>query len=440
MQHVKLDIGDATMQGALNVIFHEVQRSGGRALFVGGCVRDAILGHQAKDLDIEVYGVSPEALKKILAAHFRVDLVGEAFGVIKIHEFPIDVSIPRRESKTGLGHKAFDILSDPHMTPKEAAWRRDFTINAMAYDPVIEELIDPFSGFQDLKGRILHHVGEQFSEDPLRVLRGLQFAGRFSLEAQPDTLQLCQELVVEYDTLAIERVWGEWYKWAAQSQLPSAGLTFLRQCGWLQLYPELAVLPGCPQDPRFHPEGDVWIHTLHAVDQATRIAEREAFSLEDRAVLVFSALCHDFGKPETTEVLRDRIRSYGHCGTIETFQKFLCRIGMPLNLMNRVIALCTHHLAHIDFIGSPRHVRRLAVKLSEGGETLEMLAKLVEADHSARPPLPQELPENMQRMLDVAKSLAIQDQAPKPLLRGRHLLEMKMPSRSENGRNFTRSL
>lgn len=434
MECVKLEIGDAVAQGALNIIFPEVQRAGGRALFVGGCVRDAILGHQAKDLDIEVYGIPPKTLKKLLAVYFKVDLVGEAFGVIKIQDFFIDVSIPRRESKAGLGHKAFDILSDPYMTPREAACRRDFTINAMAYDPVTEKLIDPFSGFQDLKDRTLRHVGEQFSEDPLRVLRGLQFAGRFSLEAKPDTLRLCQELAVEYNTLAIERIWGEWYKWAAQSQRPSAGLTFLRQSGWLQPYPELAVLQDCPQDPRFHPEGDVWVHTLHAVDQAARIAVRDELSLQDRAVLILSALCHDLGKPETTEVLGDRIRSYGHCGTVGTFQRFLRRLGMPLALMNRVIVLCTYHLTHIDFSGSLRHVRRLAVKLSEGGESLEMLARLVEADHSARPPFPQELPENMREMLEVAKTLAVQHRAPKPLLMGRHLLEMNVPAGPQMGK------
>ncbi|GJL56332.1 MAG: multifunctional CCA protein [Nitrospirales bacterium] len=427
MERLALHIGDDSTNGALNTIFQEVRRAGGRALFVGGCVRDAILDDQAKDLDIEVYGMTPEALKRLLATRFKTDCVGEAFGIIKIHDLPIDISIPRRESKIGLGHKAFDILSDPTMTPREAAVRRDFTMNAMAYDPVTQELIDPFSGFQDLKDHILRHVGAQFSEDPLRVLRGHQFAGRFSLQATPETLRLCQDLVVEYDVLAIERVWGEWYKWAAQSRLPSAGLKFLQQCQWLRLYPELAALQGCPQDSRYHPEGDVWVHTLHVVDQAARIAERDYLNSEDRVVLVFSALCHDLGKPETTEVLSNRIRSYGHTGTVETFRTFLGQIGMPIGLMNRVMYLCQYHLTHIDFMGSPRHVRRVAVALGEVGETLQMLARLVEADHSGRPPLPQELPDAMRQMLYVAHDLAIQDQAPRPLLMGRHLLEMNMP-------------
>ncbi|GJL50705.1 MAG: multifunctional CCA protein [Nitrospirales bacterium] len=421
-----LHIGDDVTQEALETLVQAVRSAGGRALFVGGCVRDAILGISSKDLDIEVYGIAPEKLKQLLGTYFKIDVVGEAFGVLKIYGWPIDVSIPRRESKAGLGHKAFDIFSDPTMTPKDAAIRRDFTVNAMAYDPMTRELIDPFSGFQDLHDHILRHVGEQFSEDPLRVLRGHQFAGRFSLEATPETIRCCQNLVTEYDTLAIERIWGEWYKWAAQSQRPSAGLHFLQQCEWLQKYPELAALQECPQDTRFHPEGDVWIHTLYVVDRAARIAERDGLSLEDRAVLVFSALCHDLGKPETTEVLPDRIRSHGHAGTVETFQHFLQSVGMPLGLRNRVIQLCRYHLTHIDFVGSSKHVRRVAVALDEAGENIEMLARLVEADHSGRPPLPQELPRNMAEMLEVAQKLEIHTQAPKPLLMGRHLLAMNV--------------
>ncbi|WP_447968228.1 CCA tRNA nucleotidyltransferase [Nitrospira sp. M1] len=433
MERLDLHIGHDETQEAVNKLVHAVQQAGGRALFVGGCVRDAILGMTFKDLDIEVYGVHPEKLKQLLAAHFTIDVVGEAFGIIKIHGLPIDVSIPRRESKTGFGHKAFDIFSDPTMTPKEAAVRRDFTVNAMAYDPDTKELIDPFSGYKDLHDHVLRHVGAQFSEDPLRVLRGLQFAGRFALQATCETIECCLQLIPEYDTLAIERIWGEWYKWAAQSQRPSAGLQFLQQCEWLQLYPELVVLQGCPQDPRFHPEGDVWTHTLHVVDQAARIAERDDLSSLDRAALVFSALCHDLGKPETTEVLSDRIRSHGHTGTIETFQKFLERVGMPHELMSRVIQLCRYHLTHIDFSGSPRHVRRVAVALDEVGENLQMLARLVEADHSGRPPLPQELPLKMAEMLSVAQNLDIQHHGPTALLMGRHLLEMNISAGPQMG-------
>ncbi len=428
MKKLELQIEDNATRHALARIIQGTQRAGGRAVYVGGCVRDAILGLPSKDFDVEVYGLPAEVLKQILSSMFQVDVVGEAFGVLKIHGHPIDVSIPRRESKVGGGHKAFDILSDPSMTPNAAAARRDFTINAMAYDPVAKELLDPYGGYEDLHNKILRYVGPQFSEDPLRVLRGQQFAGRFLLQATSDTLNLCQELLGEYDTLAIERIWGEWYKWAAQSQQPSVGLTFLQECGWLQPYPELIALQQCPQDPRFHPEGDVWTHTLHVVDQTARIAKRDGLSAYDRAILVLSGLCHDLGKPECTEILSDRIRSHGHTETLETYRKFLQKIGAPADVMSRVMTLCKHHLTHIDFKGSARHVRRLAVKLEVDGETMDMLAKLVEADHSGRPPLPQELPDKMRAMLDLAQQLHVQDRAPQPLLMGRHLLGMDVPA------------
>ena len=428
MNPLTLQVDDDATKNALGMIVKEVRRVGGRALLVGGCVRDALLGLTAKDLDIEVYGVSSELLKTILGTHFNVEIVGEAFGVMKLHGLPIDISLPRRESKTGRGHKAFDIFSDPSMTPEEAAVRRDFTINAIAYDPVTHELIDPFLGLQDLQNRILRHVSEQFSEDPLRVLRGIQLAGRFSLTVHSDTIQLSRKLVDEYETLPIERIWGEWIKWAWQSKKPSKGLAFLAQCGWRRLYPELEALDGCPQEPRFHPEGDVWIHTLHVVDQAARIAERDQLSQEDRVVLVLAGVCHDLGKPETTEILPDRIRSYGHSSTTETYEQFLQCIGAPRELANRIIALCHYHLTHIDFHGSARHVRRVAVALGKVGESLHMLARLVEADHSGRPPLPKEIPHSMKDMLSLAQELAIQDQAPKPVLMGRHLLELNIPA------------
>ena len=168
----------------------------------------------------------------------------------------------------------------------------------------------------------------------------------------------------------------------------------------------------------------MWTHTLHVTDEAARIGEREALQPEDRATLVLAALCHDLGKPSTTEVTPDGIRSPGHPKTRDLYQQFLNRIGAPPRLVERVVGLCLYHLSHIDFVGSPRHVRRLALALSSAGETIEMLSRLVEADNSGRPPLPKRLPENMKRIEMMAKELDIQRTAPQPILLGRHLLEM----------------
>ncbi len=419
-----LKIVDPSVRETLFHIMRVIKPVGGQVLIVGGSIRDSLLGLTPKDFDLEVYGVSPTQLLEILSNHFSLDLVGEAFGVIKLKGMPIDIALPRRESKRGLGHKGFDIHSDPSMTIQEAASRRDFTINAMAWNPDTQELLDPFNGCDDLENKILRHTTEKFQEDPLRVLRGIQFAGRYSLVGAPDTLRMSHELLSEYDTLPIERIWGEWYKWAAKSVLPSAGLAFLRDAGWIQKYPELDALIGCQQDPEFHPEGDVWTHTLLVTDEAAFIAERERLSEDDRTTLVLSALCHDLGKPGTTEIIDNRIRSRGHCDTVEIFHTFLTRLGTPSRIIERVIALCRYHLTHIDFQDSLRHVRRVSVALAAAGETIDMLSRLVEADHSGRPPLPKGLPANMKHMMDAAANLNLQHSSPSPILLGRHLLAL----------------
>jgi len=426
-KHIALPIADPSVREAQTQITELVKSVGGQALFVGGCVRDALLGMTPEDFDIEIYGVTTNQVVEIISSRFHLALVGEAFGVIKLKGLAIDISLPRRESKRGLGHKGFVMHSDPSMTIEEAGSRRDFTINAMAWDPDSHELFDPFGGFHDLEHKILRHCTEGFKEDPLRVLRGMQFAGRYSLKAASETITMAQGLLPEYATLPIERIWNEWYKWASQSVLPSGGLEFLRQTEWLEMYPELKALIDCPQDPEFHPEGDVWTHTLLVTDEAAAIAQRDSLAKEERAILVLAALCHDLGKPSTTKIIDGRIRSCGHCETVEIFQAFLRQLGAPLRITERVVALCRYHLSHVDFQDSPRHVRRLSLSLATAGETLEMLGRLVEADQSGRSPLPKRLPEKMKAMLEVAHHLNVQHKGPEPLLFGRHLLELGFP-------------
>ncbi|MEC4673358.1 MAG: HD domain-containing protein, partial [Nitrospirota bacterium] len=423
---MKLQIQDIRVQEALGTISRAVAMEGGRALLVGGCVRDTILGIIPKDYDVEVYGVQPSRIVEILSEQFSVSLVGEAFGVIKIHGLPIDVAIPRREFKVGRGYRGFEVQSDPYMAPEEAALRRDFTMNAMAFDPITQEIIDPYGGIQDLNNRILRHTSSKFGEDPLRVLRGQQLVARFNLNPTPETVELAKGLFHEYETLATERIWTEWFKWAAQSTKPSRGLHWLQETQWIQAYPELVALKGCPQDPRWHPEGDVWTHTLHVVDEAARIGERDQLALVDRATLVLAGLCHDLGKPTTTEVTETGVHSRGHAQTNEIYEHFLQCIGAPLKYMERVTGLCLKHLTHLDFVGSARHVRRLALSLSAAGETIDMLCRLVEADSSGRPPLPKQLPDNMHQIQLLSQELTVSKAGPQPLLLGRHLLDSGM--------------
>ncbi|MFA6317541.1 MAG: polynucleotide adenylyltransferase, partial [Elusimicrobiota bacterium] len=359
---MKLTVPDQALGRALDKICRAVHEAGGRALVVGGSVRDALIGLPAKDLDVEVYGVEPTRLQELLKAHFNVSLVGQAFGVIKILGVSMDVSIPRRESKSGLGHKGFDVLSDPGLSLEEASSRRDFTVNAMALDPATGELFDPHGGRKDLEARVLRHVSEKFREDPLRVLRGMQFAARFELTPAPETVALCRS--IEPEGLASERVFEEWRKLILQGSRPSLGLTFLKDTGWLSHYPELEALVGCEQEPEWHPEGDVWAHTLHGMDAFAR--RRIGDEAED-IVVGFAVLCHDFGKPSTTRFEDGRIRSWEHeeAGG-EPCRRFLERLTNQAGLIASVLPLVTAHMRPDELFkahATDAAVRRLARKV-----------------------------------------------------------------------------
>ena len=251
-------------------IIGAIRDAGGRALVVGGWVRDRLMGRTSKDIDIEVYGLPADSLRAVLATFGPVNAVGESFTVYKVAD--IDVALPRRESKVGRGHKGFEVHGDPTLSPREAARRRDFTINAIAWDPLTDEYLDPFDGRGDIERRTLRAVDPStFGEDSLRVLRAIQFAARFEFELDEATADLCRSLAL--DDLPAERIWGEIEKLLLEAPHPSRGFDLALSLGVIdRLFPELKALVGCPQEPEWHPEGDVWIHTLMVIDQArTRI-------------------------------------------------------------------------------------------------------------------------------------------------------------------------
>lgn len=413
-------------QQHLQPIIDAIQAAGGWPLIVGGAVRDIMLGHAPKDLDVEVYRLSIERLAAALAPFGRIDAVGRSFGVLKLRiaaGYEFDFALPRRESKVGVGHRGFFAAPDPMMTPKEAASRRDFTINAMALTPD-GEVLDFFGGQADLRDRILRHTTVAFAEDPLRVLRGMQFAARFDMRLAPETAELSRQLLPEAPTLAIERVWAEWWKWAAQALRPSAGLRVLEQTGWVSLYPELQALIGCAQDAIWHPEGDVWVHTSYVCDAAATIAAREGLAGEARAVLLFAALCHDLGKPATTVYSDDgRIRSPSHdqAGVAPT-ESLLRRIGCPESIAAPVLPLVREHMAHIGMAVADRPVRRLALRLAPA--TIEQWGQVVESDHSGRPPLPPGNP--AAEVVAHARQLGSAEGKPAAILLGRHLINAGM--------------
>jgi tRNA nucleotidyltransferase (CCA-adding enzyme) len=402
-----------------------------RAYLVGGCVRDSLLGIAHKDFDLEVYGVGYETLERALSAHGRVDLVGKSFGVIKFTSqsgAQWDFSLPRRDSKMAAGHKGFEVEFDPDIDPRTAASRRDFTINALMFDPRRGEYLDFFGGRADLQNRVLRHTSAAFVEDPLRVLRGMQFAARFDLTPTQETVELCHSIVHTFSELAVERVGMEWFKWAGTAKRPSAGLRFLKDTGWLRHFPEIAALDGTPQDPEWHPEGDVFTHTCHCCDALAELSEWRGADETTRRVLMFAVLAHDFAKPQTTHVAeregRNRIVSPGHeeqGGPLA--DAFLTRIDSPNEIKERVVPLVKHHLAHLRAI-SDRSVRRLANFLKPA--TIAELCLVMTADHFGRPPKPRILPEGISELRIKANELRLQDAAPKPLLLGRHLIARGM--------------
>jgi tRNA nucleotidyltransferase (CCA-adding enzyme) len=393
---------------------------------VGGCVRDAVLGRPVKDYDVEVFGVPYEKLAQALSGWGKTDLVGKSFGVVKL-TLPsgaiYDFSVPRRDSKVAAGHKGFQTTFDSSIAPKDAAARRDFTINSLMYDPRTEGMLDFFNGQADLENRVLRHTSAAFTEDPLRVLRGMQFAARFELTAARETVALCREMKLSYPELARERVRDEWFKWAARSRVPSAGLKFLRDTQWIEHFPELHAIIGVPQDPEWHPEGDVFTHTCHCCDALVKLPAWLNADEESRIVLSLATLTHDFGKATTTqEAIRDgqaRIISPGHEEAgIALAESFCERIGVNRAITDRVLPLIRNHMAHMMTV-TDRSVRRLSKRLEP--ESIEHLLILITADASGRPPKPFRLPQTVLELRAKAEELEVQVKAPAPIIMGRHL-------------------
>ena len=408
---------------AVIAIAEAVRAAGGRALVVGGSVRDQLLGLAAKDFDVEVFGVAPDALRPLLEQIGRVDAVGESFSVYKVAG--LDVSLPRRESKTGRGHKGFHVDGDPHLSEREAARRRDFTINAISRDPLTGALVDPFDGQADLAARRLRVVDPAtFGDDSLRVLRALQFVARFDLGVDDDTRALLAGIPL--DDLPSERVWGEVEKLLLLAPRPSIGLALARDLGIVhRLWPELEALVDCPQEPEWHPEGDVWIHTLMVVDQArTRL---DGLDRGPAAAMMLGAVCHDLGKPATTAVIDGRIRSPGHEeGGVGPATSFLDRLNVytldGFDVRRAVLGLVAHHLKPSMFKKSPTPVsdgafRRLAQKVD-----LELLARFAKADCHGR--TGEFDCSAIDWFLERARALGVEHQPPPPLVMGRHLLEL----------------
>lgn len=402
---------------------------GARPLIVGGAVRDALLNavHRSttlsKDLDIEVYG-DIDAVRDALTRTASVTSQGSSFSMLAVR----------------LGGQDYDVSAAPSLDVRESSARRDFTINSMAWDPATGELIDHLDGRGDLARGILRHSSASFADDPLRVLRGVQFAGRFGFRFAAETRGQCRELAPRFPEIAIERIWGEWRKLARRATYWPEALTALRDSGWLGAFPELAATRGVPQDPMWHSEGDVFVHSGLAAAAAARAAEIHGWSASDREVAVLGALIHDFGKVTHTDTAGPRITSRGHAAAGEApARSFLERIGAPAQLIDRVAPIVREHMSHVAVKGRPSRVavRRLMRRLTSDSAqtTIADWARVVDADCAGRVPA-KKSPAN--QWLSIADTIG--GRAGSRILTGEHLKARGLLPGPEFGQILSASL
>ncbi len=404
-----------------------VRDAGGRALVVGGWVRDHLMGRatDTTNIDLEVFQLASERLRQRLESFGRVEAVGESFQVYKIGD--LDVSLPRRDSKAGRGHKGFIVVGDPDMSIEDAARRRDFTVNAISWDPLTDEYFDPFNGRADIGRKLLRVVDPAtFAEDSLRVLRAVQFSARLGFTLDEATRAICREIAL--DDLPSERIWGEFEKLLLAPQ-PSIGFALAMELGVIaKLFPEVQALSGCPQEPEWHPEGDVWVHTLQVIDEArTRIDD---LPRPQKIAVMLGAVAHDLGKPGTTAFSDGRIRSINHEELgVPPATVFLDRLNIHTidgyDVRKQVLGITAQHLKPGSWYKVKDEVgdgafRRLAHKVD-----LEILARVAKSDCTGRRPGTFDCTA-MDWFIERARAIGADKGPSKPILLGRHLLELGM--------------
>ena len=416
-------------------ISHRLNSVNAKAVVVGGSVRDHFLKLPIKDYDIEVYGLeSLEALESVLSEFGSVNLVGKSFGVLKFvyENEEYDFSFPRLESKVGKGHKGFEVKVDGQMGFKTAARRRDFTVNAMGYDIEEKRFLDPFNAQRDIKEKVLRHIDDiSFVEDPLRVYRAVQFSARFGFTLAEETKALCQKMVEEgvLEELPKERVYAEWKKLLLKAERPSEGFVLMQELNILKYYKELEALINVPQDPKWHPEGDVWVHTMMSIDAMASLVRSEELgerSDKDRLKWMFAILCHDFGKALTTRIEEDgRIRAIGHeKAGLEPTRAFMSRLTNEEDFIESLLPLIEHHLKPSQFYAQGAKapaIRRLATKVN-----IEELVLVAKADFLGRTTEEAKSGkyEAGEWLLEKAGALHVRKKALDNLLQGRDLISL----------------
>ena len=419
-------------------IVDQIDQKGGRALLVGGAVRDLLLdsihpeehdcaSRRTKDLDIEVHGITIDELQSILSQFGQVSLVGKAFGVLRLHGLDIDWSLPRKDSSG----RHPQVAVDPHMSLPEAFKRRDLTINAMGIDLKTHELIDPWGGQADLQNGILRAPDEKlFVEDPLRLFRVMQFIGRFGMKPDAQLHEICKNMSLK--GISVERIESEIDKLFLKSKRPSLGIRWLKDIGRLtELFPELAATIGVAQEPDWHPEGDVFEHTMQSIDAAAQISYD---STDEKLMAIYGVLCHDLGKVTTTKIIDGRLRSLGHEDAgVPLATAMMKRFTRRIDLIHAVAKLVKNHMAPVAFIKTSAKLpayKRLAMKLAPEAN-IQLLAKVSLADRRGRNgnssmPLTDDIPEIAQ-FLSIAEKALITYKPEDPVLQGRDLMGIVEP-------------
>ena len=399
-------------------IAREVEQFGGKVYFVGGYVRDQILGRANKDVDIEVHGVEVADLEKLLAQFGEVDSIGASFGILSIKGHTLDIAVPRAEGTPGAEARGdFHAFADPHIGTYKAALRRDLTMNALYQDVLTEEVVDHFGGRADMDRKTIRHVDDTtFAEDPLRVLRAAQFAARFDMTIDPETVVLCSRL--NLDDLASERVHEELRKALTKAERPSIFFEELRRMGQLEpWFAEVGALIDVSQNPTYHPEGDVWTHTMMVLDAAARLRAQAT----DAFAFMLAALCHDFGKATTTRELEGRLVSYGHEEAgVALAKDFLDRLGTSTRTKAYVLNMIELHMAPNAYVAQ-RARQKSYNKMFDRSVCPADLLLLAEADDRGCG----DGTRDESRGIELSEHLKIFDELmARPYVQGRDLVEM----------------
>jgi tRNA nucleotidyltransferase (CCA-adding enzyme) len=415
----------------LENILCNLQELGARPILVGGCVRDHFLNIPVKDYDVEIFGIdSYETIENSLKKFGSVKLVGKSFGVLtlRVDKYDFDFALPRTEKKIGNAHQDFEIITDANLSFKEAAIRRDFTINAIGYDFSKKKFLDPFNGIIDLEKKLIKHIDDRtFIEDSLRVYRAVGFASRFDFKIEEKTKELCRQIISsdELEYLPKERIFEELKKLFLKSSRPSIGFELIRQLGILKYFPELNALIGCIQDKEYHPEGDVWIHTMMCLDELAKIIKDENIEDEYRKLYLFyGILCHDLGKPFCTQEINGKITSHKHeVLGIEPSISFLSKLTNEKKFIETVCTLVKNHLAPFQLYlaeSSLKAIKRLSLKVN-----IEDLCLVCLADCLGRDILDKDkCYKATEWLLEKAKELEIHNEPIKALVQGRDLIAL----------------